>query len=111
MRTAQQLRNLLAEARPKLGFATEELINELVWDLIARREADETRQAGIDAEALRARILPECGTIAHGHDAVTLTHRPTGLTAAAPRRDDALDMLAGKLRESGYLASRGWGQS
>jgi hypothetical protein len=117
MKTAQELRQLridIAHADPNTRvFAVSMAVGELLDDLIARREATEGQAVATEAEALRARILAECrmdqwttGAV-DPESAVTLVHRPTGRSAAAPRRDAALDYLIGQLREIGYFDPTG----
>ena len=109
MKTARELTTLLyAVDTPARVDGMMALIRELALGEIARREADEKRAVAVEAEALRARVLAECHIDRWTHGgpedgAVTLTHVPTGLSAAAPRRDTALDALIGQLRGAGAL--------
>lgn len=85
------------------SYSTSAALAALLDDLTARREAEEAEATAREAEAWRARVFSECNVDQwqHGPSSaehpVTLTHRPTGLSAAAPTRLAALDSLIAQL--------------
>lgn len=107
METARELRKLLSNWADGDNQTLGSIVVVLMQDLIARREAEETKGVTAEAEALRARVFADC-TYAMWQTglragATTLTHKPTGLSAAAPTRDAALDSLIVQLRALGAL--------
>lgn len=112
MKDSQDLRQLLDGIRSGdaavrsvcLDFA----VIELLYDLIARREAEEAAATEREAEALRAQVFAERvgSRWVHGspdpNARVTLIHKPTGRTVCAPTEREALDTLIGLPRHDGY---------